>query len=101
MSEMEKKVIALSSGEQTEIFRYICNQDCRYDSNCRNNIGKQKTVQQALDVVTNFKQHMWQNSLPNSSGRDSRNLMLIDELFRMQSPFDNEKFNFTIGYDHV
>ena len=101
MFEMVKKMIAVSSGEQTKLLSYIYNQDCRPYSNCRNNIRNQKTVQQALDVVANFRQHMWQSSLTNSSGRDSRNLMLIDEHFRIQCSFDNKKFNFTIGYDHV
>jgi len=107
-TEYEKRLHALSDGEIQRVFDYVCYDRCK-ERYCRNEISKNKSVSDSLNVVENLRKHLWLNppDLNNTLdrqkkllGRDHRNVQLIDTLFQMKNPATKE-INYTIGYDRV
>lgn len=99
ITELDKKIKAISNDDTFSVFKYICDEKCHRNKECRNHIGSGKTTEEALKSVNDFKLHLWTSAY--KSGRDHRNLNLMYDLFRMQNPSNRELFNFTIGYDLV
>ena len=99
ITELDKKINAISNVETIDVFSYTCKNSCHRNKECWNHIGSEKKTDEALKCVKDFKLHLLNSTF--KSGRDHRNLHLMYDLFRMQNPTNRELFNFTIGYDLV
>ena len=99
VTELDKKIKAISNEETIDVFSYTCKNSCHRNRECKKDIGSGKTTKEALKCVKDFKLHIWNSTF--KSGRDHRNLHLMYDLFRMQNPTNRDLFNFTIGYDLV
>jgi len=77
-------------------------------------ISSVKSFQECMGLVRGFRNHLWSTPAHISgytsnasdstsktlSGRDYRNVQLIDQLFSMRNPITGE-INYTLGYDKV
>lgn len=76
-------------------------------------ISSVKSFQECMGLVRGFRNHLWSTPAHISgysnasdstsktlSGRDYRNVQLIDQLFSMRIPITGE-INYTLGYDKV
>ena len=95
ITELDKKIKAISNEETIDVFSYTCKNSCHRNKECWNHIGSEKKTDEALKCVKDFKLHLLNSTF--KSGRDHRNLHLMYDLFRMQNPTNRELFNFTIG----
>ena len=100
---------ALSDSNIIGVFDYICYEKCK-DKNCRDayTTVRKKSVSDSIKYLRDYRTLLWANPekfetterLKALSGRDHRNLMLIDSLFQMRDRNTGE-FKYTLGYDRV
>ena len=109
MTEMEKRMAVLSDTGIRGVLDYLCNRNCCHNGDCRENIGKNVSVSEAIKKIEDYRKYVWINpeelnnttvQVQNMKGRDHRNVMLIDNLFQLRNPHDGV-INYTIGYDKV
>ena len=58
MTEMDKRMAALSDKEIRGVFYYICDRNNR---NCQQKISEDISVSEALNIVEDFRKHLWIN----------------------------------------
>ena len=56
-TEIEKKMAAHLETDIHGVFSYICDRNCRYDADCRNNISDGISVSDAFKKVEDLRKH--------------------------------------------
>ena len=115
-TEMDKRMAALDDSSIATVFVSYC-KISKYasflcDKKCGSNVISNGDIPAGIKLVRDLRKHIWVNpdsismgdselerKLKELSGRDHRNVLMLNDLFRMKQV--GGQVRFTIGYDRI